>query len=116
MTYPPEQYREPIWMVPASFQWKARKDAQGIYVKQLGVFSNGGVVIEMLRGDAGSKYLQGDNGRRQILFVEQGLVENDQTMLGTHSAVYTTEIDTVSFTAVTAWQGVLIALPSFTTP
>lgn len=114
VVYPPAQYEDPIWMVPESFKW-LDTEVVGVQVKDLGTFSNGAVGIKMFKVDAGATYTQGGDGRRHLVFLQDGMMQNTEAVLGRDSAVYTVESETTEFTAVTNCLGVALTLPSFST-
>ena len=86
LAYPKPRYEEPVLMDPSAFDWRADDAHPGIAHKLLGVFSERGLRLEMLRLDAASLKL--DSGDAEILgFVVGGALQHDSQDLPAGTAV-----------------------------
>jgi hypothetical protein len=71
LTYPKPRYEEPICMKPIGFEW-VPTGQPGVSKKLLGVFSERGCTISMLKFDAGASGRVPPHGSSQIGFVVTG--------------------------------------------
>jgi hypothetical protein len=71
LTYPKPRYEEPICMKPAGFDWVPTGQT-GVAKKLLGVFSERGCTISMLKFDAGARGRVPPHGSSQVGFVLNG--------------------------------------------
>jgi hypothetical protein len=72
LTYPKPRYEEPVQIKPANFDWIADARQHGIASKQLGVFSERGCAIAMVKVDAGASGDIAARGSTRIGFVVTG--------------------------------------------
>lgn len=76
LEYPKPRYEEPVLMDPSAFEWRADPVHAGVARKLLGVFSERGLRLEMLRLDAATLPLA--SGEAELLgFVVEGALRHD---------------------------------------
>jgi quercetin dioxygenase-like cupin family protein len=86
LAYPKPRYEEPVLMDPSAFEWRADAAHAGVARKLLGVFSERGLRLEMLRLEAAS--LQLASGNAEILgFVVGGALQHDGQDLAAGTAL-----------------------------
>jgi quercetin dioxygenase-like cupin family protein len=72
LSYPPPRFVEPILMNPANFAWIADDRTPGVARKLLGVFTERGTRIEMVRLGKDAQVKLGDDAARLLVFAVAG--------------------------------------------
>jgi hypothetical protein len=111
LDYPPQRYVEPILMTPASFAWVPDKAAPGVERKLLGVFTERGTRLEMIRirPDAAATLAAGDG--RILTFALSGAGICGAERWSRHSAAEIAPGETARFAADEAAEFLVITLP-----
>jgi hypothetical protein len=111
LVYPPPRYDEPILTTPASFRWVETTEQRGVGRKLLGVFTERGTRIEMLRLDAGATIELGEASARILVFALSGAGRSGGEEWGEHSAWQINAGDKASIGASAAAEFLAITLP-----
>ena len=111
LVYPSPRYDEPILMTPASFRWVESPEHPGIGRRLLGVFTERGTRIEMLRLEAGASIELGDASARIVVFALSGAGRSGGEGWSEHSAWQVDAGENAAIGASEAAEFLLIALP-----
>jgi hypothetical protein len=111
LTYPLPRYDEPVLMTPASFRWVETSKHSGAGRKLLGVFTERGTRIEMLRLEAGASIELGDAGARVLVFALCGVGQSGGEEWGEHSAWQIDAGEKASIGASAVAEFLVITLP-----
>ncbi len=116
LSYPPPRYDEPILMTPASFRWVETLEHPGIGRRLLGVFTERGTRIEMLRLEAGAAIDLGDASARILVFALSGAGHSGGEEWSEHTAWQIDAGENAAISASEAAEFLLIALPMLELP
>jgi hypothetical protein len=114
LDYPPQRYAEPILMTPASFAWVPDKALSGVERKLLGVFTERGARLEMIRirPDAAATFDAGDG--RILVFAVAGAGTCGTERWSQYSAAEIAPGETAGFEADETAEFLAIVLPKIT--
>jgi hypothetical protein len=110
LTYPKPRYEEPIRMKPAGFDWVPTAQA-GVSHKLLGMFSERGCSIAMLKLETGVKARLAPHGASQIGFVVQGEADADGQALHKYTAFSLERSEGCELDSAAGLELLLISLP-----
>lgn len=111
LTYPPPRYDEPVLMTPSGFGWVEDANNPGIVRKLLGVFTERGTRIEMLRLAANASIALGEDGARILVFAFSGAGHSGGEDWSEHSAWQIEAGETATIAATAAAELLIITLP-----
>lgn len=112
LIYPPQRYAEPILMNPANFAWVPDAAARGLERKLLGVFTERGTRIEMLRLRPDAAVALGAADARILVFAVSGAGSCGAERWFQHSATEIAPGETARVAADETTELLLITLPS----
>ena len=110
LIYPKPRYEEPICMKPAGFDWVPTGEA-GVARKLLGMFSERGCVVSMLKLDAGASARVPQHGSSQIAFVINGEGKADGKALRKYTALSLEANEGSVLTSDGGMELLLVSLP-----
>jgi hypothetical protein len=111
LAYPKPRYDEPIRIKPQNFEWQSRPGEPGVATKLLGMFSERGSELSMLRLDGGAASRLAPFGGIRIGFVVQGDGAVNGRAVYKHSAFSLAPAEDCSLAAGAGMQLLMIALP-----
>ncbi len=109
LVYPKPRYRAPVMVEPEAFDW--RKVGPGIETKQLGMFTERGVRMEMTRIDKGARLSVAAEPAIRLLFVMDGAATCGGTEIGKHSVVDVSPNERAEIAATAETQVFTMVLP-----
>jgi len=112
LDYPPQRYAEPILMTPASFAWVADAAVPGLERKLLGVFTERGTRLEMIRLLADGAVALGRPDARVLVFAVAGAGTCGGERWFQHSAAEIAPGETARFAAAETAELLVITLPA----
>lgn len=111
LTYPPPRYDEPVLMTPSGFGWIADPENRGVGRKLLGVFTERGTRIEILRLAAGASIELGEVDARVLVFALSGAGQSGGEDWSEYSAWQIEDGETATIAAAGAAELFVIVLP-----
>ena len=109
MTFPKARYPQPIMIEPANYDWLPVDDANGVFEKLLGVFSECRTEVGLLKLNSGAVY---DGGGRGIYFIVSGTGKVGDKRFARHTTVFVERTETARFTAAETTEIFHVGLPN----
>jgi hypothetical protein len=111
LTYPKPRYDEPICIKPANFEWLPANGHDGFAAKPLGVFSERGCSIALMKVEAGSHGVLEPSDRIRIGFVVKGGGEANGKEIRKYTALSFAPSEPCRITAAGEVEFLVVGLP-----
>ncbi|PPR12151.1 MAG: hypothetical protein CFH41_00184 [Alphaproteobacteria bacterium MarineAlpha11_Bin1] len=114
LVFPRPRYSAPVIMKPGNFAWRAGRES-GVYLKNLGRFSDRGMEVTIVRLDRGGHRILQDVEHLRIVFVMKGQGRCGIRNYKRHTAIEFKSGEAASFMPAVTTELLCITIPSVTT-